>query len=205
MVKSNSLSIRKQFENMSDKVKIRSKILKIRNGLSDEIRAFKNKKISENLESLDSFLKATHVLFYYSHNGEVDTLELIEEYIDAKQLYLPVIRGKSHFQAVPIKRPLDLKIGFEKVPEPVDIEPSSVFDDQLELIITPGVAFDKKGNRIGMGKGYYDRYFEQIHTPVKVALAYEEQVLDSVPKDIYDRPVDIIVTDQNIYMCSSYK
>ena len=142
------------------------------------------------------------MLFYYSHKGEADTLWLIEEYLSSKQLYLPVIRGKSHFQAIPIKRPLDLKIGYEKIPEPVDIEPSSTYDNQLEMVIVPGVAFDKKGNRIGMGKGYYDRYFELIHTPVKVALAYEEQVLDSVPKDIYDRPVDMIVTDQNVYKCN---
>ena len=81
---------------------------------------------------MDYFKKANHILFYYSHNGEADTISLIEKYIDSKQLYLPVILGKSHFQAVPIKRPLDLKRGFEGVPEPIDTTPSSVYDDHID-------------------------------------------------------------------------
>jgi len=188
---------------MDEKVKIRSKILKKRNNLSAEDRALKNRRIAERLESLEAFKKAHHVLFYYSVKGEADTQKLIEKHLDDKQLYLPVIRGKSHFQAVPVKTPLNLKTGYENVPEPVDEDPSSTYDDNIELIITPGVAFDKKGNRIGMGKGYYDRYFTQSQSSLKIALAYEEQVLDYVPKDLYDISVDLIVTDQNIYSCHS--
>ena len=96
----------------------------------------------------------------------------------------------------------NLKAGFEGVPEPVETAPSSVYDDQVELVITPGVAFDKKGNRLGMGKGYYDRYFQNNSSPVKIALAYEEQILDHIPKDPYDVSIDLIVTDQNLYQCN---
>jgi len=186
---------------MNDKVKIREKLLKMRKKISANLRAAKSQKIIDKLQNLSEFINSNHILLYYSHGGEVDTLGLIEKYLDAKQLYLPVIRGKSHFQAVPIKRPLNLKSGFEGVPEPVGIEPSSVYDDKIELVITPGVAFDKKGNRIGMGKGYYDRYFEQNSETFKIALAYEEQVLDLVPKEMYDKSVDLIITDENIYKC----
>ena len=112
---------------MDEKVKIRSKYLKVRNNLSSDVRALKNEVIIERLEDLNEFKKAHHILLYYSVNNEVDTLELIERYVDSKQLYLPIIRGKSHFQAVPIKRPLNLKKGYEGIPEPYDIEPSSVF------------------------------------------------------------------------------
>ncbi|MBN2096378.1 5-formyltetrahydrofolate cyclo-ligase [Candidatus Peregrinibacteria bacterium] len=188
---------------MDEKIKIRSKALKKRNGLSAKARAVKDRKVADNLESLDLFKKAHHILFYYSVKGEADTRRLIERHLDSKQLYLPVIRGKSHFQAVPVKAPLNVRSGYENVPEPIDEEPSSVYDDKIELIITPGVAFDRKGNRIGMGKGYYDRYFAQNHFALKIALAYEEQVLDYVPKDLYDVTVDLIVTDQNIYRCHS--
>ena len=187
---------------MDEKVKIRHKLLKIRKNLDEKDRALKNEKIAERLESMSYFKKANHVLLYYSHNGEVDTLKLIEKYIDSKQLYLPVIQGKSRFQAVPIKRPLDLRPGFEGVPEPIDTPPSSVYDDQIELIVMPGVAFDKKGNRLGMGKGYYDRYLNKKNKPIRLALAYEEQVLDHLPKDQYDECIDLIVTDQKIYQCN---
>ncbi len=185
-----------------DKVKIRKKILKLRKSFSEKERASKDIQIAKRLESLDLFKKAHHILFYYSVKGEAGTQNLIEKYIDSKQLYLPVVRGKSNFQAIPIKSPLSLKVGFEGVPEPIGHDPSSVYDNQLEIIITPGVAFDKNGNRIGMGKGYYDRYFTK-KTAVKIALAYEEQVLDYVPKDIYDVSIDLIVTDRNIYYCNS--
>lgn len=187
---------------MNDKVKIRGKILKVRENIPDDVRVTKNARIAENLMRLDAFKKCEHVLIYYSHNGEADTKEIIEKCLDEKQLYLPVVRGKSHFQAIPVKRPLNLKPGALGIPEPFDIDPNSVFDDKIELVITPGVAFDKKGNRIGMGKGYYDKYFEQNNSVIKVALAYEEQVLDSIPKDKYDKPVDVIVTDQNVYICN---
>ena len=184
---------------MFSKEKIRGKLLKKRKNIPEALRAIKNKKIMMQLEDLDVFKNAHHILFYYSCNGEVDTTYLIKKYIDTKQLYLPVIKGKSHFQAIPIKRPLDLKKGFEGVPEPTDVEPNSVYDNKIELVITPGVAFDKHGNRIGMGKGYYDRYFEYNNKSKKIALAYEEQMVDSIPKDTYDVPVDTIVTDENIY------
>lgn len=187
---------------MNDKVKIRKKILKLRKSFSEKERASKDMLIAKNLESLDIFKDAHHILFYYSVKGEAGTQDLIKNHLTSKQLYLPVVRGKSNFQAVPVNRPLDLKIGFEGVPEPTGHDPSSVYDNQLELIIAPGVAFDKKGNRIGMGKGYYDRYFAK-NVAVKIALAYEEQVLDYVPKDKYDVSIDLIVTDQNIYHCNS--
>lgn len=184
---------------MNSKVKIRDRLLKIRKNIPEELRTIKNKRIIKNLESLDFFKNANYILLYYSCNGEADTIELIEKYIDSKQLYLPVIKGKSHLQAVPVKRPLIFRKGFEGVPEPRDIDPNSVFDNSIELILTPGVAFDKRGNRIGMGKGYYDRYFASNRTPLKIGLAYEEQVLDSLPKDPYDIAVDLVVTDKNIY------
>lgn len=192
-----------RFKYMNDKVKIRGKLLKVRESIPENIRAIKNAQIFKNLSGLDLFQKSEHILVYYSHNGEADTKSIIDKYLDEKQIYLPVVRGKSHFQAIPIKRPLNLKPGALGIPEPFDIDPNSVFDDKIELVITPGVAFDKKGNRIGMGKGYYDKYFEHNNSVIKVALAYEEQVLDSIPKDKYDKPVDVIVTDQNVYICKS--
>ena len=187
---------------MHDKVKIRGKFLKIRANLLKEERIIKDQNIIKRLESLDVFKDATNVLFYYSVNGEVDTHELIERHLDSKQLYLPTIQGKSHFQAMSIKRPLEVQEGFYGIPEPLsNALNNNVNESEIEIIITPGVAFDKKGNRIGMGKGYYDRYFQSNKKSIKIALAYEEQILDSLPKDPYDESVDLIVTDQNFYQC----
>ena len=186
---------------MDSKSKIRTKVLKFRNSLSPSDRVLRDARIATNLESLDCFQKARHILFFWSVKGETDTHAVIEKIIGEKQLYLPVTRGKSHMQAIPIHKPLRLKVGHEGIPEPTEQDPNSFFDHQVELVVVPGVAFDPKGNRLGMGKGYYDRYLASVPHAIRVALAYEEQVLDHLPKDAYDVPVHFIVTDRTIYQC----
>ncbi len=190
-----------QSEIMDSKPKIRSKALKLRKTFSDSDRLLRDARIFANLESLDCFRRSHHVLFYWSVEGEVDTHALIDKTIAEKQLYLPVSRGKSHMQAVPIRRPFRLKKGREGIPEPRDSTPNSLFDRRIELVVVPGLAFDPKGNRLGMGKGYYDRYLASVPHAVRVALAYEEQLLDSLPKDAYDEPMHWIVTDRRIIRC----
>ncbi len=186
---------------MKDKVKIREKLLKWRRNLPESEREEKDRRIRHRLENLDIFKSAQHILFYYSVNGEADTHKLIENHLENKQLYLPVITDSSKFQAIPLSSPLNLKRGFEKVPEPIGIEPSSTYDQSVEIIVVPGVAFDLKGDRLGMGKGYYDRYLQRQKGKLKIGLAYAEQILDSIPKDNYDEPVDIIITDRAVYDC----
>ena len=159
-----------------------------------------SEKIARNLESLDAFKRANHILFYYAVGGEVDTLKLIEKYMDSRQLYLPVITGLHHFQAVPIGRPLELKKSHEGIPEPVEPSPNSVFDSRIDCVITPGVAFDRKGVRLGTGKGYYDRYFEKYPDSIKIGLAYSGQMLDYIPKDPYDVGMNFVVTDEDIFI-----
>lgn len=187
---------------MDSKNKIRTKALKFRETLLPYDRVRLDTRIATNLETLEDFRNARHILFYWSVKGEPDTHAMIEKYIDEKQLYLPMTRAKSHMQAIPIHNPLRLETGFNGIPEPMDQEPSSLFDRQVELVVVPGVAFDPKGNRLGRGKGYFDRYLVSFPHTVRVALAYEGQMLDHVPKDPYDVPVDFVVTDQKIYRCN---
>jgi 5-formyltetrahydrofolate cyclo-ligase len=187
---------------MDSKLKIRTKALKFRNSLSQSDRVLRDARIIANLESLECFQNTLHILFFWSVEGETDTHALIDKTIEEKKLYLPVTRGKSHMQAIPIHKPLRLKMGHEGIPEPMEQEPNSFFDHQVELVVVPGVAFDPKGNRLGMGKGYYDRYLASVPQVIRVALAYEEQVLDHVPKESYDVPMDWIVTDRRILQCN---
>lgn len=182
------------------KKEIRQQLIKWRRELTDEERLKKDQAVFRHLKEIQAFQSAHKVLFYYSVNGETDTRQMILHYLEEKELYLPKIVAPDEFKAIPIKAPLQLEAGLEKVPEPLDLNADAT-EDKLDLIILPGVAFDKKGNRLGMGKGYYDRYLAKHKGIKRVALAYEEQVLDSIPKESYDEPVDIIVTDQNIYRC----
>ena len=183
---------------MPNKRDIRINNINIRNSLSPALRAKKSIKITRQLEDIDIFKDARHVLFYYANETEVDTLALIEKWSKKKHIYLPKIVKKNEFRALPFEGFKSMRKGGYSIPEPT-YDGEEKFEKKLDLIIIPGVAFDTNGNRIGMGKGFYDRYLEHLHKVPKVALAYQEQVLDQLPKDPYDEPVDIIITDKNIY------
>ena len=71
--------------------------------------------------------------------------------------------------------------------------------DKLDLVIVPGIAFDKKGHRIGYGYGYYDRFLKTIKKKaVKIGLAFDFQLIESIPEEEHDVPMNIVVTDKEI-------
>jgi 5-formyltetrahydrofolate cyclo-ligase len=181
-----------------DKKEIRKTILQKRSDMPLAKNLKKSRKIAKFLEALPEFIKARRVLFYYTNGSEADTTELINKYLTKKELYLPEIKDNENFHAIRITEPLKLKKGLFGVPEPVGypLEDDSV----LEVIIVPGVAFDPNGNRLGMGKGYYDRYLKKCARAIKIGLAFSEQLLESVPVDQYDVPMDIVITDERIYI-----
>ncbi len=183
---------------MANKNDVRKKVLALRNRLSKRIRNAKSLLIQRKLENLDAFKRARHILFYYAHGSEVDTLATIKAHLEDKVLYLPKLMDKKSFIALPFATTRSLKKGMFGIPEPVPGEEVNEFPP-LDMIIIPGVAFDKSANRIGMGKGYYDRFLKSFSAVPKVALAFEEQVLDRVPKELYDEPVDLVLTDQAAY------
>jgi len=184
---------------MQNKQEIRKQILEIRNQIPEEERIQRSKQIADLLEALSEFKSAQHILFYYTNGSEVDTTPLIDKYLSSKQLYLPVIKNEEDFHAVAIQHPLHLENGTFGIPEPIGDPPDD--ESMLGLIIVPGVAFDKTGNRIGTGKGYYDRFLPRCPNAIKIGLAFDEQILDQVPKDPYDVAVDFIVTDNEVYKC----
>ena len=71
--------------------------------------------------------------------------------------------------------------------------------EALDLVICPGTAFDRQGNRLGMGGGYYDRFLPRCRHAVIIMAAFEEQRVEKVPADSLDVPVAIVVTEDNIY------
>lgn len=181
-----------------DKQQIRQELLKKRASFSPEIRREKSQKILESLKGLEVFRASKKILAYFTHKDEVDTLPMIAEILKEKEVYLPKIAEENQFHALPIKNLEELVISKEGIPEPKG-DASESYDKEIQLVLVPGLGFDLKGTRLGTGKGYYDRYFEKYAHTVKIGLAYQEQVLDSLPKDSYDVPVNWLITDQNIY------
>jgi 5-formyltetrahydrofolate cyclo-ligase len=96
-----------------------------------------------------------------------------------------------------IKSLTELKAGTYGIPEPPDVPQNCLNADELDLVVVPGVAFDRSNNRLGRGAGYYDRFLLELPaaTPT-IALAYDLQVVDALPGlEPHDRPVKFVITN----------
>ena len=180
---------------------IRNKILKIRNQISPDIRVEKDLHIRETLFSLPEFLSAKTVLFYVSFRSEVETLSLIRESLAmGKRVVLPKVDRANHVLTLyEIKNMNELSPGYMGIPEPdLPDERCAVIED-IDLAIIPGAGFDLSGNRLGYGVGYYDGLLSQRTKNIQIiALAYDEQLVDSIPAEKHDVRVNLIVTDKRV-------
>lgn len=180
---------------------VRSEKLLWRKSLPPEEARRKSLRIASLLNGLPEYANAKTVLFYVSAKAnEVDTHGLMREALmrDVRVL-VPVTDFDNHVLSVAQIRALE-----ELVParfgllEPAadSICPASV--DDADAVIVPGVAFDRQCRRVGFGGGYYDRLLSQTRAPA-IGLAYDGQMAAEVPADVYDMPVDIVVTESLVY------
>ncbi|HOU74530.1 MAG TPA: 5-formyltetrahydrofolate cyclo-ligase [Tenuifilum sp.] len=145
------------------------------------------------IESMEQFQKATTVLAFWSLPDEINTHDFVIKWAGSKRMVLPVVVGDE----------LELRLfnGVENMEKSGGfgiMEPktgSIVNADEIDFAIIPGVAFDRNGNRLGRGKGYYDRTLPLLRNAVKVGIAYEFQIIDSVPVSEHDIPVDLVVSN----------
>jgi len=172
---------------MLTKQELRSKILAKLQTQKEEDRKNKSRLIKDKLLRQREFKKAKRVMFYIAMKGEVDTAGMIET---AKRLgkiiAVPVcVKNRVSLRPAILDSHAHLKKGPYGVFEPVISRFIGL--KELDLVITPGVAFDKKGNRLGRGKGYYDRFLSKIpkDTPA-IGLAFKLQILPVVPTTPHD-------------------
>lgn len=176
------------------KDKVRETIARLKKDFSKEDLQFKSDEVLSVLEIVGVFQEAKHILIYNSMEGEVATANFIQKWEGEKEFYLPVTyKDKIVFREYNSSIKLEeSKFG---VFEPVgaDIQDYGFVD----LVIVPGVAFDRKMNRVGYGKGYYDKFLSQIKAP-KLAICFEFQLLDSVPTDSHDIKMDYLVSENDL-------
>ncbi|MFY0673925.1 MAG: 5-formyltetrahydrofolate cyclo-ligase [Bacteroidia bacterium] len=172
--------------NISEKKRaLRKQMGQLNRSFSDTYYSNKNKEITEALLEHALILNAKVILSYWSMPKEAGTHTLnIELQKAGKTIILPVINDNT----------LDLKVfyGFEKMkPEPKYgiLEPQGeIFTDfgAIDLVIVPGVAFTKDGERCGHGKGYYDRLLPKISSAYTIGLGYKHQLVEDIPIDEFD-------------------
>jgi 5-formyltetrahydrofolate cyclo-ligase len=184
------------------KIQIREDITKIISALSESKIAEKTKAIEDRLFEFANFLESKVALLYINSDYEVQTDNIIKRsYSYNKIVVLPAFDSQQ-FKMKLMKVDAfdqDLKPGPRGVLEPDADRCKIVPMDKVDIAIIPGLAFDEKGGRIGTGKGYYDRLIPRLAiTTRKVALTFEEQIVQQIPMESHDKYVDIIITDKRI-------
>lgn len=186
---------------LQDKETIRKNVLRIRSKISGEYRNEAERKIVEKLLSLEFFKRAASVMCYIDIRGEVGTESIIKHCIDSgKRISVPRVICKGGMDA---RRITCTDSQLEKcaygIMEPVCSLTAESNPEEFDVIIVPGVAFGKDMHRIGYGEGYYDSYLKKTSkSSIKVGLAFDIQIIDSVPSNEMDEPVDLIITESQI-------
>ena len=184
------------------KSKIRSDIANTLAALSDQEIAEKTKAIEKRLFDFANFLESKIAMLYVNNKNEVATKNILSRcYRYSKIVVLPAFNTETFEMSLMKVDTLekDLCVGPRGILEPNPSRCKIVPIERIDIAIVPAVALDEKGGRIGSGEGYYDRLIpDLVITTRKVALAFEEQIVQQVPIESHDKHVDIIITDQRI-------
>ncbi|MCS7164137.1 MAG: 5-formyltetrahydrofolate cyclo-ligase [Thermodesulfovibrio sp.] len=181
-----------------NKGEIRKKMLEVRNNIQREIKNQKDERIARAFINLISENKIQSVLLYASFGSEVDTWRIFHfcSKNSIKTAFPKVSANK--LEVCWVNDIKELSPGYRSILEPKSCNKASLED--IEVIIVPGVAFDKKCFRLGYGGGFYDRLL-LFKKGLAIGLSYEEQILDEIPKESHDKKLDLIITDERMISC----
>lgn len=181
------------------KHEIRNHIRTCKALLNDSERRTAADAVFSRIEKLAAFMMADSILVYHSLPDELSTREFISRWENEKRFFLPRVNGLN-LEILPYNR-LTLKLGAFAIEEPEGDDTTDI--NEMEMVVVPAVAYDRRGNRIGRGKGYYDRLL--THTKaLKVGVAYDFQLVDDFEPDPFDVPVDIVITPSGVYMVKGH-
>ena len=179
---------------------LRKKILDLLRNQKEEDRLKKSRAIQDRLFALPEFQRSPCIMFYASFEGEVDTTNMIKQALKLKKrIALPTI-VKNQKRLVPYlihDFDKDLTPGPYGILEASDKNAGPIDIDQLDLVIVPGIAFDRNNKRLGRGAGYYDRFLSGLpsDTPT-IGLAFDFQIFPSLPHvDAHDTPVTRVISN----------
>lgn len=191
------------FGKRDEKNLIRKQMKQLRADMTRTERFEKSMQIFEQLITVPEFKRADRIYTYVSMDNEIDTIMLIDYSLSLeKRVFVPRVSGKD-MEFYEISDISELNPGYMGIYEP-DINGKEPDYSRTGFMCMPGLAFDKSYNRIGYGGGFYDRYLSVENKLYKAALAYEAQLLESIPAQDGDVRPDMIVTEESIYRKLDY-
>lgn len=184
-----------------EKKALRKVLLRVRRTLTDEQRKTFSNRIWETVESSAAYDDATCIMVYAAMPDEVDSIDFLRRSIAAgKKVYIPRILGRAMMEAARLQSVEELVPGAYGILEPP--KANAIIDPvHLDLILVPGVGFSVKGDRLGMGGGYYDRFLPRAASARRVAVIFSCQLVDAIPHDANDQGVDAVITELGAIQC----
>ena len=174
---------------------LRNNYIAIRDEIPESARKEKSQKIFSRLKSLEEYKKARRIFIFVSMGSEVETIFWLDELLENKEVLIPATKkGDPEMKMARLLSKDELVENYWGILElPEDLVPERE-ENTCDLIITPGLAFDRQGYRIGYGSGFYDRFFSS-HEGYRLGVGFHEQLVDDLPRDEYDLPVHAFLSD----------
>lgn len=182
------------------KDEVRRKVRAQKSMLTEREKSIAADAVFDMLEKTAAFILSENILMYHSLPDELSTLRFIDKWNSRKRFFLPRVNGVS-LDILPYDK-TSLKLGSFQIEEPDGDDIHSVHE--IDLIIVPGVGYDPRGNRVGRGKGYYDRLLSESKA-LKIGVGYDFQVVDEIESEQHDIKVDIVITDRHFYHVASHR
>lgn len=174
-----------------DKKILRKQIREKKQAMTPEQIRSASEKLKELFLATQQYRQAKTVYGYLPYNQEVRTVPILEQALaDGKRIAVPKVYG-NEMKFIYLTDLNRVAPGYAGIPEPVEDGP--VGDDPTALVLMPGLAFDKAGHRIGYGGGFYDKFLAEEPEHPTVALCYEFQVVQQLPTEEFDIPVDRVL------------
>ncbi|MFW6243582.1 MAG: 5-formyltetrahydrofolate cyclo-ligase [Desulfovibrionales bacterium] len=186
-----------------DKTSLRKELAVRRRALSPEQVARRSSSVHKLLEGLDSWRRAREVMLYLPVNNEVDTWPLARKLWQRDvRVLLPRCRPgcPGVMDLACVAGDAEILPGSYGVPEPDPSRCQALESVSPDCIVVPGVGLDRMGFRMGYGAGYYDRFLSrpEVAGSLTIGLAYRFQVVDTLPRDPWDQPVDVLITETEV-------
>lgn len=174
-----------------DKATLRKQIREQKRAMTEQQIESASQKLKELFLTSDLYRQAKTVYGYLPYNQEVRTASMLEQALaDGKRVAVPKIYG-DEMKFIYLSDLSKVEKGYSGIPEPIEDGP--VGDDPTALVLMPGLAFDRAGHRIGYGGGFYDKFLAAEPNHPTLALCYTFQVVEEIPTDAYDVPVDLVL------------
>jgi 5-formyltetrahydrofolate cyclo-ligase len=194
--------------NAADKARLRVAARAARDALDSRWRADASLAVTNHALALPELSGAKIVSAFISFGSEVETRMLVRRLLSSRSwIALPRVDPRTaslEHRRVRLADLDTLTTGSYGIPEPSPVAFSDIVDPgAIDLAFVPGLSFDARGNRLGMGKGYYDRFLREATRATRWGLAFASQVLPEVPVEAHDVPLDGLITDRGVQRFSA--